>query len=263
MAIASSLDCLNRWRPILDACEESRDVTKILIASKCDTSPVHENFDRFGEMFGFTVTRKTSAADGTGIQELREAVRTGLFEDEETTDEALTDVAIAVHALSDRLCELIAENPNVLMEIEWRDLERLLSRALAELGFSVNLTPPAKDGGKDIIVNCTIAKEEKTYYIEVKHWRSSSQPGDRHVSDFVSVNARDATDGGLFISSTGFTQSVYGRISELTRQRIRLGEEEKIVSLCKQYVRKRDGLWQPDSLLPDLLFENTIGETRS
>jgi hypothetical protein len=157
-----------------------------------------------------------------------------------------------------RLCELIARSPSYLQYIEWRDLERVIAATIEELGFEVELTPPSKDGGKDVVANCTVKSEGKMYFIEIKHWRKGGKPGEKHVSDFVEVNLENNTDGGLFLSSSGFTKPVCSSLGELMRQEIRLGAERKIVSLCQQYVKSKRGLWVNRAPLPELLFENTL-----
>jgi len=66
-----------------------------------------------------------------------------------------------------------------------------------------------------------------------------------------------AADDANYIFEPFF--SVLTRLGEITRQRVRLGGREKIVHLCQQFVRKRDGVWRVDGPLPDLLFAETIG----
>ena len=132
----------------------------------------------------------------------------------------------------------IAEDPTALDHVEWRDLERIIASALRELGFWVELTPPAKDGGKDIIARCTVGKAQKTYYVEVKHWKKD-KPGSGQITAFIQVNSVNQTDGGLFLSSSGYSEWAHSRIGEIMRQRVRLGERDKIVALCQQYVRTK------------------------
>ena len=246
------------WYETLTECDGSENITKLLVVTQCDLREPRLDVAQLKYDYGITEIYETSAKTNQGIQELRTAVRNNLSTEDDNEVE-FGEVAMVVRLMAEQLCSLVAKNPNTLREIEWRDLERLLSFALQEIGFSIELTPPAKDGGKDIIAYCIVAKESRTYYIEVKHWRSAANPGDCHVADFVAVNAANETDGGLFLSSSGFTKSVYGRISELCKQRVRLGEQDKIVSLCQNYVRKRDGLWRSQTPLPELLFEHTLG----
>jgi hypothetical protein len=97
----------------------------------------------------------------------------------------------------------------------------------------------------------------RTFYVEIKHWQHN-RPNMELVQDFIQVNATDETDGGLLLSSSGFTKEVHERIGEISRQKIRLGEEDKIVSLCKRYVKSKQGVWESETPLPELLFADTL-----
>jgi restriction system protein len=177
-------------------------------------------------------------------------------EDKKPDDTAAQPVAVIVRAMAEALCEVVAKDASYLKDVEWRDLERLIAVALGAIGFAVELTRSAKDGGKDIIVRCKIGAVSKVFYVEIKHW-ADSRPGLADVTSFVEVNARDATDGGLFLSTSGYTQEVHGRLVELSSERVQLGDHEKILSLCRYYVRKQ-GVWRSEMPLPDILFEKTL-----
>jgi len=186
--------------------------------------------------------------------------RPSLAGDEERRqdDKMSAAVALAVRTLAERLCELIARDPVALRHVEWRHLEYVVATALEAIGFRVQLTPPAKDGGKDVVAVCKLHGHELVFYVEVKHWRSGKRVNSKVVFDFVEVNVLDRTDGGLFISSSGFTESVYSQLAEIGRERIRLGNDLKVVSLCQHFVRKRAGIWQPLGDLPTVLFEESL-----
>jgi hypothetical protein len=246
---------VDHWCSRLSKYKHRDGLPKFLVLTKCDVAACNIDVADLSRRYSFTGVYKTSAKDRTGIEELRSAIRIAVVGPEEEEGE----VAKIVRTMADCLCELVARNPHALEEIEWRDLERLLARAIAELGFTVELTPPAKDGGKDLVATCLVARERLKYYVEIKHWRKGDhRPGRRHVEAFLALNAREETDGGLFLSSSGFTDEVYACLAEISKQRVRLGAEEKIVSLCQQYVRKRRGLWQSTTPLPELLFECTM-----
>lgn len=165
----------------------------------------------------------------------------------------------SVNTLCTSLCHLIAQDFTVLQSIEWRDLERVVLAALAGMKYHVHLTPPAKDGGKDIVASCTLRGEKQTYYIEIKHWRSGKKVGIREVFDFVEVNLVDSTHGGLFLSSSGYSDKVYSQVAELSRKGVVLGGKKKIVTMCQHFVRWRQGIWSPQRPLPSLLFEGAVG----
>jgi hypothetical protein len=249
------------WCELLESRNDDPPCKKFLALSRVDRALSHfsaADLEALSKEYGFSGVFRTSAKDNSGVHELRSAVVSASREQEDEDEEPETTVQIIVRTLAEKLCQLIAVNPNALREIEWRDLERVIAEALEGIGFKVELTPPAKDGGKDIILNCIVGNEEQTFYVEVKHWRRGGRPGLGHVSDFVEVNAVDSTHGGLFLSSSGFSDIVYGRLGEISKQRVRLGERDKIVSLCQKYVKSIEGFWQPEVPLPEVLFEETL-----
>lgn len=150
-------------------------------------------------------------------------VRPAQPEEDESEQSILEKAKVIVHRMCVELCILIARNPVVLQQIEWRQLEYILATALDEIGFNVELTPPSKDGGKDLVATCKIRGRDVIFYVEIKHWRSSKRVGSRQIWDFIEVNMIDRTDGGLFISSSGYVPAVYSQLSEIKRKHIQLG----------------------------------------
>ena len=111
-------------------------------------------------------------------------------------------IELLVVDFSRRLAEFVAENEAYLDQIEWRDIERLIAFSIEAMGFKVELTPPAKDGGKDIIVFFQEGGQTKSYIIEVKHWRSGKKVGSSHILSFAEVVARECPVKGVFISTS-------------------------------------------------------------
>lgn len=170
-------------------------------------------------------------------------------------------VVEAVRELACRLCELIAANPDALMHVEWRQMEFVVATALGEIGMRTTITRGSKDGGKDVIATCMLRGREQVFYIEIKHWRSGKRVGSRKIFDFIEVNLRDGTDGGLYLSTSGYTNTIHGRLAEVSRQSVALGGANKIVTLCQHFVRKRRGIWVPEQPLPEILYEHTLGSS--
>jgi restriction system protein len=167
-------------------------------------------------------------------------------------------VHLLIRSISHDFATMVAKNPSVLDHLEWRDLERMMARVMEGLGFDVTLTPPSKDGGKDLILKCTAKRGNESYIVELKHWRSGKQVGKRFVSDFMHIIVQESRPGGLFLSTSGYAKDTFEGLNEFTRQRLRLGEQSKIVLLAQTYVRACSGLWSPPAELPELLFEGTL-----
>jgi restriction system protein len=166
-------------------------------------------------------------------------------------------IQVLVRGLTHGLALLVARNPLSLDDIEWRFLELMVGRILSELGFAATVTPPSKDGGKDVIAECAVDDGRKSFIVELKHWRSGKRVGKGAVADFVEVIAKEKRDGGVFLSTSGYTDGAFGSLTEVVRQRVRMGGRQKIISLARNYERASAGLWSPPSNLPQLLFEGT------
>ncbi|MDB4890261.1 MAG: type restriction endonuclease [Gemmatimonadetes bacterium] len=165
-------------------------------------------------------------------------------------------LAEAVQHLATELCRIVANDPCALDHIEWRDLERLIAAALRDIGFTILLTRPSKDGGKDIVARCQVVNESHTFYIEVKHWRKK-RVGEQDIKSFVKVNVADGTQGGLFLSTSDYSGAVYQHRAEITRDLVHLGNRQTVVALARHAIRSRDGLWL-GSNLPEILFQECI-----
>jgi restriction endonuclease Mrr len=166
--------------------------------------------------------------------------------------------AYLVKTMSHEFARIVAEVPEELNNLEWRDLERMMCRVMEGLGFETTLTPPSKDGGKDLILKCLIKNKAESYIVELKHWRAGKPVVKGAITDFLNVIVSEGRQGGLFLSSSGYAQNVSEGFTKITRQKLKLGDKSKIISLAQTYMKAYSGLWNPSTDLPELLFEGTI-----
>lgn len=162
-----------------------------------------------------------------------------------------------IKILSRTFIEKIAEDSNFLLKVEWRELEKMIAEVFEGLAFDVRLTPPSKDGGKDIILEINKRGVSKKYLVEIKHWKSQKL-GQKYVKEFLKVICNETQESGLLLSTFGFTSNAFEGLTELERKKVRFGTEDKIVSLCKTYLKVKSGIWTPLENLEQTLFENTF-----
>lgn len=186
-----------------------------------------------------------------------ESLKTWLARIEVDSNIDRLEVNQILRVVSRRFAQLIAEDARNLDKLEWRNLEMLLAEVFEGLGFSVELTPGSKDQGKDIILECYISGNKHTYIVEVKHWRAGNRVGQSALKDFLNVIVREGRRGGLFLSTSGYCDNAFEMLTEIEREKLRVGGEEKVVSLCKTYVKADSGIWSPPELLTEVLFEGT------
>lgn len=207
--------------------------------------------------FGFTKEAQAVAASATLLLELHDLTTISAWIDRVAASR-LGDairVQLLVRSISHEFAKLVAADARALEHLEWRDLERMMERVMAGIGFTTTLTPPSKDGGKDLILRCSIQNRNESYIVELKHWRAGKPVVKGAVSDFVNVILQEKRHGGLFLSTSGYATNASEAISELTTQRLRLGGKTKIVTLCQTYVRAASGLWNPPEELPEVLYD--------
>lgn len=195
-------------------------------------------FDKMtGRSKGFGFVRMTSNDEViAAISALhdREFIPHEIYSPEPQYDKSA--VIRVIETASKAFAELICREPVRLFELEWRDLERMLATVFAGLGFEVHLTPGTKDGGKDLILRFSVHGGQRSYYVEVKHWVSGKKVGNSPIREFLSVVARDKQDGGIFLSSSGFSAAAMEGITEFERTKLRLGNGQSIVTFCRTYL---------------------------
>lgn len=163
----------------------------------------------------------------------------------------------ALRSMLQALAQEIVRYPDYLIEVEWRDLERLLGEVLSSLGFDVLVTRPGRDGGFDLELRCNELDNVATYLVEIKHWKAPSRPNPQILERFFEVVMAKRANQGLILSTSGFSEPALSGRSEIARQLVRLGDADKIVGLCQSYVSRIHGVWTPTSPLPDILFADT------
>ncbi|VDS03900.1 Restriction endonuclease [Devosia equisanguinis] len=167
----------------------------------------------------------------------------------ESSEAPASPVNKVVRKLMHELVTTLAEFPDELASVEWRDLERLLGVVFERLEFDVTVTRSAKDGGFDIVLKA----DGQTYLVEVKHWAQPNRVGPGVLRKFTDVAVSHGAQG-LLISSSGFTSTLLrGRI-ELTQLPVLLGDATKIISLCRCYVQSERGVWRREKTASELLF---------
>jgi restriction system protein len=171
-------------------------------------------------------------------------------------DPELNSIQIAINDFARQIARLVAQDSKALASLEWRDVERMLAEACSGMGFQVELTPPAKDGGRDIVLHCWIFGHRRKYFVEVKHW--ATRVGHDVVQNFLRVVVEDHADKGLILATTGYTKNAFEQLTQIEQRRVRGADREKIIAICQLYVRARSGLYIPSAELPELLFDGSL-----
>ncbi|WP_395701357.1 restriction endonuclease [Aquabacterium sp.] len=209
--------------------------------------------------FGFTDSAHEVAKNAGIAVELLDLEHISAWIDrvEASPAEDAAHVEILIKSLSHEFALMVTRNPQILASLEWRDFERMMARVMEGLGFDTTLTPPSKDGGKDLILTCTVNRKTESYIVELKHWRAGKPVIQGVISSFLKVIVREKRAGGLLLSTSGYAANISESLTEISTQKLRLGGQQKVVLLAQTYRRAYSGLWAPPTDLPEVLFEET------
>ena len=177
----------------------------------------------------------------------------------EADAEASSRLEVIVRTAMKAIASEIAKNPRCLRDVEWRDLERVMREVFEQLGFTTELTRSGKDGGFDLRLECKERGETHIFLVEVKHWLASGEkPGSKVLSALVDVVAKaGGKTKGMLVSSSGFTRNVLNGRTEVEQHTVRIAGQNKIVSLCQNYLESVEGIWFPTTELSEMLLEGS------
>lgn len=199
-----------------------------------------KNFEWVSVLENFDITPDLQSLDQNTLNELIDDTLNRVFWSVKK-EERQRIVDSILRSSFQELARRIADDVNFLDNIEWRDLERILGEALSALGFNVTVTPPSKDGGKDIIAHLDVFNNQYSFVIELKHWRSGKRVDLSPVDKFLRVVINEKRTGGLFLASYGYTEDCIEAIASFKRYNLNLGDGNKIYSIFQVYKQKIGG----------------------
>ena len=96
------------------------------------------------------------------------------------------------------------EKIQALIAISSREFEHLVERLYSEMGYQTQLTPPQKDGGRDVIASRKEPGKSEQLRVECKHY---SQPvGVEIVRALLGVVSDEKVNKGVLVTTNRFTK---------------------------------------------------------
>jgi restriction system protein len=96
----------------------------------------------------------------------------------------------------------VSSSPTVLNEQSWQEFEMLVGEAFRLRGFSVRETG---GGGADGGVDLVISKDNRSYLVQCKQWKSQ-QVGVKIVRELAGLVAAKGVEGGVVVTSGSYTK---------------------------------------------------------
>ncbi len=156
------------------------------------------------------------AVQGRGIAELADRLRPFLVTPPPPPP------PLSVTHVSDQLLRELAETPELLHAVDPRKFEEIVAELLGRKGYEVRLTPPSKDGGRDILATLRTPLGRHLWLVECKRY-APDRPVQVHLVRQLAgvVHTEDAT-GGILVTTSRFTRGARRLVEEKMPHRLAL-----------------------------------------
>lgn len=118
-----------------------------------------------------------------------------------------------------------------LMGISPRQFEHLIARLYVEMGFDVKLTPPQRDGGRDVEALKTVPGGKQKLLVECKFYRDAV--GVKEARALLGVVSDERASGGVLLTTGRCTKGV--RTLAETNDRLDFVDGEKLALILNEY----------------------------
>lgn len=149
----------------------------------------------------------------------------------------------AVAVIRGRWLSESEEGRESLLTLSPRELERLVAALYARMGYASTLTPPGRDGGRDVIAERSVLGESSRVLIECKMY--TRPVGVDLVRSLLGVVSNENANKGVLVTVSRFTK---GAVAFSRRNpRIELIDGESLLRLLSEkfgtsWFRNRDSL---------------------
>ena len=120
---------------------------------------------------------------------------------------------IIVTEINDELLYEISKKPELLHNLSSYEFECVIAKIFEKQGFSVEITPKTRDGGKDIF----IAKQGLAsflFYVECKKYAPNKPVGIDIIQRLYGVISAEKANGGFIATTSHFTKPAENYIKE-------------------------------------------------
>lgn len=129
----------------------------------------------------------------------------------------------------------LREQVNTLKETSPRVFEHLVERLYSKIGYETKLTPPSKDGGRDIIAWRT--DTSKAEHLQIQCKRYESNVGVSYVRELLGVVSAEKVNKGVLVTTSNFTRP--SKLFAQNNPRIELIHGQALVALMNEHLGAR------------------------
>ena len=133
-----------------------------------------------------------------------------------------------------RLIDDLAAHPRRVHDLSSRQFEELVAELMNRDGMDVQLTPPQRDGGRDVLAYLRTPAGEHLFYVECKRYSSEHPVGVRIVRELFGVVEAERATAGLLVTTSRFTDGAL-RFREAVRHRMSLKDFEVLAAWLQKH----------------------------
>lgn len=115
-------------------------------------------------------------------------------------------IVVATEFINAKLLEELAKNPERMLSLTPRQFEELVAELFHREGFSVELTPEKKDGGRDILAVNHSELASHLYLAECKRYAPNRPVGVEYVRSLYGLIEAEKATRGIIASTSYFTK---------------------------------------------------------
>jgi HJR/Mrr/RecB family endonuclease len=115
-------------------------------------------------------------------------------------------VLIALNDVSRELLRKLAATPQIIHDLSPRRFEEVIAMLLEKDGFEVQLTPPSKDGGRDILAFLDLPVGRILTLVECKKWSPGRKVSVEPVRQLYGVLAMERASNAMLATTSTFTK---------------------------------------------------------
>lgn len=146
--------------------------------------------------------------------------------------DALHDAQAVIRARYIGIPESTAERVRLLLELNFREFEQIVEHLYSWMGYETQLTPPSRDGGRDIIAVSSAAGKREHLLIECKRYQGKL--GMETVRALQGVVSMELASKGVLVTTAQFTRGAHKL--EIRDHRIELINGPQLVLLLNEHL---------------------------
>jgi len=145
-------------------------------------------------------------------------------------------VQLDLEEINDLLIQYLATHPELMRDVHPRRFEELVAELFRRMGYEVILTPPARDGGRDLKAFQKNGLGTLLTLVECKRFSPDHKVGVGLVRSLYGVVEAERASQGIIATTSSFTRGA--RLFQQNLQyRLSLRDFTDLANWCKQYKR--------------------------